>query len=122
MSPRLLIYWVVNPPYAKSQHKHSRKIANGNSTVAKQEIRMGWHLFDIDLIFGGIALLLLASTDIFDTPHTIAHLIGLYYAGYSIIIITSTLGIPSRDRVIRLPQWILTGVIAGLTLYGATIL
>lgn len=95
-------------------------IQNGDGTVAKQEIRMGWHLFDIDLLFGGIVLLLLGLTDIFDKPTTMAHILGVYYAGYSIVILIAAIGLKRRDSLMRLPQWILTLLVAGLTFIGAS--
>ena len=90
-------------------------IPNGNSNIAKQEIRFGWHLVSVDLLLAGLVLVVLAVEPI----NLIAQLLAIYFVGYSLVIAVLPLtALRSFETLLRLPQWILTLTIAVLVWVG----
>ncbi len=100
---------------------HFPTTAQGDGIIAKQEIRMVWHMATIDLLFGGVLLLLLAATDILPEPTLLARFIAVYFVGYGLVIALLPMFTLHRfDTLARLPQWILCFAIA-LFAFGGTL-
>ena len=90
-------------------------VPNGNSNIAKQEIRFGWHMVSVDLLLAGLVLIVLAIEPV----NLIAQLLAVYFVGYSLVILLLPLtALRSFETLLRLPQWILTLAIAALAWVG----
>lgn len=90
-------------------------VPNGNSNIAKQEIRFGWHMVSVDLLLAGLVLIVLAIEPV----NLIAQLLAVYFVGYSLVILLLPLtALRSFETLLRLPQWILTLTIAALAWVG----
>lgn len=97
------------------------RIANGDHTIAKQEIRFGWHMASVDLLILGIALLTLSINEVALYTDILARFIAILFIGYGLVIaILPFLSLRRIDTFIRMPQWLLAFIIAGLA-WGGTL-
>ena len=83
------------------------KIPNGDGSIAKQEIRFGWHMISIGfLISAGLLIFFAMNTSLVGVDLT-ALCIALYFLGYSVVIaILPVLALRTYKTLFRSPQWI----------------
>ena len=95
-------------------------IPNGDSSIAKQEIRFGWHMGSVDMLVSGSVLVLLATTSWIEPVTVVARLIAVYYVGYSVVIATlPVLALRRWEPLMHSPQWVFTFVVAILAWWGS---
>ncbi|MBV7338979.1 hypothetical protein KFU94_64310 [Chloroflexi bacterium TSY] len=94
-------------------------IPNGDSSIAKQEIRFGWHIGSIDFLVSGSVLLITGLTNWVEPAHIVGRLIATYFFGYSFVIaIVPALSLRRLEPLRRCPQWVLALSIALLAWLG----
>ncbi|MEQ8674159.1 MAG: hypothetical protein RLP44_08940 [Aggregatilineales bacterium] len=97
------------------------EISNGDASIAKQEIRFGWHMVTVDLLFSGLVLLWLAVVDQTADHQGLLTFIALHFAGYAVVIaLLPMFALHRIEPLYRSPQWLLCLVIAVLAYLGAT--
>ncbi|HFC91561.1 MAG TPA: hypothetical protein ENJ51_01975 [Leucothrix mucor] len=83
------------------------------------QTRSGWHWVSVDLLLTGIALLLIASTDIISAKREISFLLFLYYLVTGITwLITVLLNKANNNQILVIGQWIFCFIVSGLTYIG----
>ncbi len=93
-------------------------IPNGDSSIAKEEIRFGWHMVTVNLVFSGVVLLLLALTNTTEAS-LLVRFIAAGYGIYAILIFSLPLfALKQVHTLYRLPQWLLCVIVAGLLVIG----
>ena len=95
-------------------------IPNGDSSIAKQEIRFGWHMGSVDMLVSGSVLLLLGLTNYVEPAAVIARLIGIYFLGYSVVIaVLPATALRRVDTLLASPQWLFALLVALLAWWGS---
>jgi hypothetical protein len=93
--------------------------AQGDGQIARQEVRMVWHMATWDLWLGGAILLLLGLGDWLGAEVALGRVVAAYFGGYAVLILLlPALALRQASSPLRLPQWILCGLIALLALGG----
>lgn len=95
------------------------KIPNGDANIAKQEIRFGWHMVTIDLLFSGLVLVWFSFGQLTASEQGILYFIAAHFAGYAIVIaLLPVFALHRIDPLYRSPQWLLCLLIAILAYLG----
>lgn len=95
------------------------RIANGDANIAKQEIRFGWHMVTIDLLFSGLVLVWFSFSDFALSQQGILYFIAAHFTGYAVVIaLLPVFALHRLDPLYRSPQWLLCLLIAILAYSG----
>lgn len=95
-------------------------IPNGDSSIAKQEVRFGWHIGSVDFLVSGTVLVLLATTNWIEPVNVVARLIAVYFVGYGIVIAAlPVMALHRLEPLLRSPQWLFAFVVASLAWWGS---
>ena len=94
-----------------------------STSVKQQEIwtmaRCGWHWLSVDLLLASIGLGLINFSQFFESPITLLHILFVYFTVYAIVwAFTIFISKPFPKNYLKLGQWILLFVIAGLIFLG----
>ncbi|PWJ57306.1 hypothetical protein CLV98_10712 [Dyadobacter jejuensis] len=83
--------------------------------------RCGWHWVSFDLLFATIGLGLINFTDFFQSEKTLLQILTIYFLGYAIVwALTISISKQFPKNYLKLGQWILLLLIAGLLFLGTT--
>lgn len=92
---------------------------NGDASIAKQEIRFGWHMVTIDLLLSGLALVWFSFGHFMGTERGILYFIVAHFVGYAgVIALLPVFALRRIEPLYRSPQWLLCLLIAILTYAG----
>jgi len=82
--------------------------------------RGAFHIVSIDFLFASIGLTLINFTDYFKDPQLLLNILTVYFAGYGLAFLT-TLVVSRKfpNSFLRLSQWLLLFLIAGLIYSGS---
>lgn len=97
------------------------RIPNGDANIAKQEIRFGWHMVTIDLLFSGLALVWFSFGHFMGSEYGILYFIAAHFVGYAVVIaLLPVFALQRIEPLYRSPQWLLCLLIAILTYLGVS--
>lgn len=95
------------------------KVPNGDADIAKQEIRFGWHMGTVDLLFSGLVLVWFSSGVFMHSQQGILYFIVAHFVGYALVIaLLPAFSLRRIEPLYRSPQWLLCLLIAVLTYSG----
>ena len=81
--------------------------------------RCGWHWVSVDLLFASIGLTLINFTGFFYNEKLLLQILAVYFTAYSLVwLLIIVISQKFRQNFIRLGQWILLLIIAGLLYVG----
>ena len=95
------------------------QIPNGDASIAKQELRFGWHMVTVDLLLSGLLLVWFGLSGLMPGQQGILIFIAAHFLGYAIVIVLlPVLALRRIEPLYRSPQWLLCLLVAGLTFAG----
>lgn len=97
-------------PGIKSPYKHKETWV---------QVRGGWHWVSVDLLFAGVLLILLATTEVLTAKTEISLLLSIYFLLCGVVWLgTVAFSRTNNKQILALGQWIFCFLMSGLIYFG----
>lgn len=92
------------------------------SKIKKQtwvQTRGGWHWVSVDLLFTGILLILISTTNVIEHKATVAQLLSIYFfITGAVWLVTVFVSKTEKKQIFTVGQWMLCFTLSALIYYG----